>query len=103
MAKLDGAIDEPVREGRKLADAFDALSQLEGAVTLAPCHAIPTAQGRTQRTGAVIIRDPRLTRARALSDQSSGAEQTVARTSATQQIVAISKAMEVLSAEISYH
>jgi hypothetical protein len=63
MAKLDRAIDEP-----------DALAQLEDTVTLAPRDAIPTADGavarRTQRTGAVIIRDPRLTRARTLGDQS---------------------------------
>ena len=74
MAKLVGAIDEPVQQARELADAFDALAQLEGAVTLAPRDAIPTAPravpDRTQRTGAVIIRDPRLTRARNLGDQS---------------------------------
>jgi hypothetical protein len=74
MAKLDGAIDEHVQQARELADAFDALAQLEGAVTLAPRDAIPTAPravpDRTQRTGAVIIRDPRLTRAGTLSDQS---------------------------------
>jgi hypothetical protein len=74
MAKLDGAMDEPVQQARELADAFDALAQLESAVTLAPRDAIPTAHravpDRTQRTGAVIIRDPRLTRARTLSDQS---------------------------------
>ena len=73
MAKLDGAMDEPVQQARELADAFDALAQLEGAVTLAPRDAIPTAPravpDRTQRTGAVIIRDPRLTRARTLSNQ----------------------------------
>jgi hypothetical protein len=38
-----------------------------------------------QLTGAVIIRDPRLTRARTLGDQSRGAEETVARASATQE------------------
>ena len=74
MAKLDGAIDAPVQQARELADAFDPLAQLEGAVTLAPRDAIPTAPravpDRTQRTGAVIIRDPRLTRARTVSDQS---------------------------------
>ena len=74
MAKLDGAMDEPVQQARELADAFDALAQLEGAVTLAPRDAIPMAPravpDRTQHTGAVIIRDPRLTRARTLSDQS---------------------------------
>jgi hypothetical protein len=74
MAKLDGAIDEPVQQAREFADAFDALVQLEGAVTLTPRDAIPTAPravpDRAQRTGAVIIRDPRLTRARTLSDQS---------------------------------
>jgi hypothetical protein len=42
-------------------------------------------------------------RARTLSEQSGGAEETVARTSATQEIGAISEAMEVLSAEISHH
>jgi hypothetical protein len=74
MAKLDGAMDEPVRQARELADAFDALAQSEGAVSLAPRDASPTARravpDRTQHTGAVIIRDPRLTRARSLSDQS---------------------------------
>ena len=73
-AKFDRAKDEPVQKARELGDAFDALAQLEGAVTLAPRDAIPTAPravpDRTQRTGAVIIRDPRL-RARTLSDQSS--------------------------------
>ena len=73
MAKLDGAMDEPVQQARELADAFGALAQLEGAVTLAPRDAIPTAPraapDRTQHTGAVIIRDPRLTRARTLSDK----------------------------------
>ena len=72
MAKLDGAIDEHVQQARELADAFDALAQLEGAVTLAHRDAIPMAPravpDRTQHTGAVIIRDPRLTRT--LSDQS---------------------------------
>ena len=74
MAKLDLAMDEPVQKARELADAFDALAQLEGAVTLAPRDAIPTAHravpDRTPHTGAVIIRDPRLMRARTLSDQS---------------------------------
>ena len=64
MAKLDGAVDEPVQKTRELADT----------VTLVPRDAIPTAHravpDRTQHTGAVIIRDPRLTRARSLSDQS---------------------------------
>ena len=106
MAKLDLAIDETVRrQAREFADTFDA--RLEDTVSLAPRDAIPTADGavarRTQRTGAVIIRDPRLTRARTLGDQSGGAEETGARTSATQEIGAISKAMEVLSAEISHH
>jgi hypothetical protein len=106
-AKLDLAMDETVRrQARELADTFDALAQLEDTVTLAPRDA-PTADGavarRTQRTGAVIIRDPRLTRARTLGDQSGGAEETGARTLATQEIGAISEAMEVLSAEISHH
>jgi len=91
--------------GAKLADTFDALARLEDTITLAPRDAIPTAHhavaDRTQHTGAVIIRDPRLTRAR--SDQSGGAEETGAGTSATQEIGAISEAMEVLSAEISHH
>jgi hypothetical protein len=108
MAKLNLAMDETVRrQARELADTFDALARLEDTVTLAPRDAILTADGavarRTQRTGAVIIRDPRLTRARALGDQSGGAEETVARTSATQEIGAISEAMEALSAEISHH
>jgi hypothetical protein len=54
MAKFDRAMDEPVQ----------------------PCDAIPTTEGavadRIQHTGAVIIRDPRLTRARILGDQSGG-------------------------------
>jgi hypothetical protein len=108
LAKLDLAMDETVRrQARELADTFDALAQLEDTVTLAPLDAIPTADGavarRTQHTGAVIIRDPRLTRVRASGDQSGGAEETGARTSATQEIGAISEAMEVLSAEISHH
>jgi hypothetical protein len=108
MAKLDLAMDETVRrQARELADTFDALAQLEDTVTLAPRDAIATANDavarRTQRTGAVIIRDPRLTRARTLGDQSGGAEETGARTSATREVGAISEAMEVLSAEISHH
>ena len=87
--------------------ASDALARLEDTVTLAPRDAIPTANGavarRTQRTGAVTIRDPRLTRARTLSAPSGAAEETVARASATQEIAAISEAMEVLSADIRYH
>jgi len=107
-AKLDLAMDETGRrQACELADTFDAPAQLEDTVTLAPRDAIPTADGavarRTQHTGAVIIRDPRLTRARTLGDQSGGAEETGARTSATQEIGAISEAMEVLSAEISHH
>src|SRR5258708_7046905 len=106
MAKLDLAIDETVRrQAREFADTFDA--RLEDTVSLAPRDAIPTADGavarRTQHAGAVIIRDPRLTRARTLGDQSGGAEETGARTSATQEIGAISEASEALSAEISYH
>jgi hypothetical protein len=98
-AKLDLAMDETVRrQARELADTFDALAQLEDTVTLAPRDAIPTADGavarRTQHTGAVIIRDPRLTRARTLSDHSCGAEEAGARISATQEIGAISEAME---------
>ena len=108
MEKLDLAMDETVRrQAREFADTFDALARLEDTVTLAPRDAIKTADGavarRTQHTGAVIIRDPRLTRARTLGDQSGGAEETGARTSATQEIGAISEAMEVLSAEISHH
>jgi hypothetical protein len=72
MAKLDHAMDEPVQKAREPANAFDARAQLEGAVTLAPRDAIPTAAGavadRKQRAGAVIIRDPRLTHAPTLSD-----------------------------------
>jgi hypothetical protein len=75
-AKLDRALDEPVQKARELADACGALAQLEDTVTLAPRDPIPTAHSavadRTQRTGAVIIRDPRLTRARTLGDQSGG-------------------------------
>jgi len=73
-AKFDRAMDEPVQKARDLADTCDALAQLEDKVTLAPRDAIPTAHravpDRTQHTGAVIIRDPRLTRARTLGDQS---------------------------------
>jgi hypothetical protein len=74
MAKLDRAMDEPVQKARELADTCDALAQLEDMVTLAPRDAIPTAAGAVvdpaRLAGAVIIRDPRLTRARTLSDQS---------------------------------
>jgi hypothetical protein len=75
MAKLDLAMDETVRrQACELADTFDARARLEDTVTLAPRDAIPTAQRavahRTQHTGAVIIRDPRLMRVRTLSDQS---------------------------------
>jgi hypothetical protein len=108
LAKLDLAMSEPVQKGRELADICDALAQLGDTVTLAPRDAIPTADGavadRTQRAGAVIIRDPRLlTRARTLRDQSGGAEETGARTSSSPEIGAISEVMEALSAEISYH
>jgi hypothetical protein len=98
----DESISDQARQMAKLDLAMD-----EDTVTLAPRDAIPTADGavarRTQHTGAVIIRNPRLTRARTLGDQSGGAEETGARTSATQEIGAISEAMEVLSAEISHH
>ena len=74
LAKRDLAVDEPVQKARELADTCDALVQLKDTVTLAPRDAIPTAASavpdRAQHTGAVIIRDPRLTRARTLSDQS---------------------------------
>jgi hypothetical protein len=74
LAKRDLAVDEPVQKARELADICDALAQLEDTVTLAPRDAIPTADGavaqRTPHTGAVIIRDPRLMRARTLNDQS---------------------------------
>jgi hypothetical protein len=108
IAKLDLVMDETIRrQACELANTFDArLPNLGDTVTLAPRDAIPTADGvaanRTQHSGAVIIRDPRLTRARTLGDQSGVAEETVARASATQEIGAISKAMEVLSAEISH-
>jgi hypothetical protein len=73
LAKRDLAVDDPVQQARELADTCDALVQLKDTVTLAPRDAIPTAQravtDRTQHTGAVIIRDPRLTRARTLSNQ----------------------------------
>jgi hypothetical protein len=106
MAKLDLAMDETVRrQACELADTFDTFARLEDS--LAPRDAIPTADGavahRNQHTGAVIIRDPRLTRTRTLSDQSGGAEDTGARTSATQEICAISEVMEILSAKISHH
>jgi hypothetical protein len=103
LAKLDLAVSEAVHKAREPADACDALAQLEDSVTLAPREPIPSAAVAhgTQPTGAVIIRDPRLTRARILGDQNGGAEETRARISAAQQIGAISKAMDVLSAEIS--
>jgi hypothetical protein len=103
MAKLDLSMDEPVQRAREFADIFDALPQLEGPANLAARDEILTAHSAvsdpTQRTGAVIIRDPRLTRACALCDQSARAEETVARTSATQKIGAISEAMKILSTE----
>ena len=76
MTKLDLAMDETVRrQARELADTFGALAQLEDTVTLLPRDAIPTTHSgaiayRSQHMGAVIIRDPRLTRARTLGDQS---------------------------------
>jgi hypothetical protein len=74
LVKRDLAVDEPVQKVRELADTCDALAQLEDTVTLALRDTIPTARravpDRIQHTGAVIIRDPRLTRARTLSDQS---------------------------------
>jgi hypothetical protein len=107
MAKLDLAMDETVRrQARELADTFGALVGLEDTVPLGPRDAILAADGavarRTQRTGAVVIRDPRLTRARTLSGQSGGVEESGARTSATREIGAISEAMEV-SAEINHY
>jgi hypothetical protein len=76
IAKLDRAMGDSVQKARELAEAFDALTQLEGAVALAPRDAIPMSGGAVadpaQRRGAVIIRDPRLTRARTLGDQSGG-------------------------------
>jgi hypothetical protein len=105
LAKLDLAVSEAT--AREPADACEAFAQLEGSVTLAPCNAIPTAARAvahgTQHTGAVIIRDPRLTRARTMRDQSGSAEEAGARTSATRDIAAISEAMEVLSAGKSQH
>jgi hypothetical protein len=74
LAKRDLAVDEPVQKAHELADTCDALVQLEGTVTLAPRDATPMAHcavpDRIQHTGAVIIRDPRLTRAGTLKDQS---------------------------------
>ena len=105
LAKLDLAVGEAVQNAREGADACDALAQLEDSVTLAPREPTPTPAGGvahgTQHASAVIIRDPRLTRARTLDDQGGGAEETAAWTSATRQIGAISKAMDVLSAEIT--
>ena len=85
MAKLDLAMDETVRrQACELADTFDARAQFEDMVNLASRNAILAADGavtrRTQHTGAMIIRDPRLTGARTLGDQSGGAEETSART-----------------------
>jgi hypothetical protein len=95
MAKLDLAMDETVRrQACELADTFDARAQLEDTASR---DAIATADRvvtrRTQHTDAVIIRDPRLTGARTLGDQSGGVEETGARTSATQETGAISEAM----------
>jgi hypothetical protein len=105
MASLDLAMDGPIQNARELADTFDELAQLEDTVTLVPANltADHAVADRTKRTCAVIIRDPRLTRARTLSDQIGGAGETGAGTSATQEIGAISEAMEVLSAEIRYY
>ena len=50
LAKRDLAVDEPVQKARELADTCDALAQLEGAVTLAPRDAIPTAPPRGARS-----------------------------------------------------
>ena len=59
--------DAPGQHARELANTFDAFAQLEGTVALAPHDASASAAGaladRTQHTGAVIIRDPRLMRA----------------------------------------
>jgi hypothetical protein len=82
------------------------LAQLEGTVTLAPRDAIPMAAGavadRTNLdTGAVIIRDPRLTRARNLSGHG-GAVGNRCQDLGNTGVGAISEAMEDLSAEISY-
>jgi hypothetical protein len=68
IAKLDLAMDETVRrQAWELADTFGALAQLEDTVTLLPRDAIPTTHSaiayRSRHMGAVIIRDPRLTRA----------------------------------------
>ena len=64
-------MDDPVQKARELADTCAALAQLEDTVTLVPLDAIPhRAVADRQRAGAVIIRDPRLTRARTLSYQS---------------------------------
>ena len=41
MAKLDGAMDEPVQQARELADTCDLLAKLDDTVTLAPRDAIP--------------------------------------------------------------
>jgi hypothetical protein len=74
LSKLDLTVNEPVQKARELADTCDALAQLEDMTTLAPRDAIPTAAGAVadpaQHTGAVIIRDPRLMRARTVGDQS---------------------------------
>ena len=74
VSQATGADGGTIQKARELADTFDALAQLEDTVTLAPAiltadHAVAH---RTQRTGAVIIRDPRLTRAPTLSYQSGG-------------------------------
>ena len=106
LAKLDLAMSEAVQNAREPADACDALTQFEDSVTLVPREPIPTDANAvahcTHSTGAVIIRDPRLGRARNLDDQGCGAEQMGATTAATRQVRAITKAMDILSAEISH-
>jgi hypothetical protein len=83
MPPADERISDQARHTAKLA-------QFEGTVTVAPRDAIPASDGAvetTLHTGAVIIRDPRLTRAR-LGNTGVRSD---------------SKAMEVLSAEMSRH
>jgi hypothetical protein len=104
MAKLDLAMDETVRrQACELADTFDALAQLEDTASLAPRDAGSAVARRTQHTGAVIIRDPRLARARTLGDQSGGAEGAGARISATPRDRRDFQGNGSPSADISHH
>ena len=108
MASVDLAISErqPVQDAREYADTLNGFVQLDGIVTLASHDSHASVADHKEHTGAVIVRDPRLIRARGARNSSghTGAvEETVARISATKKIVTIHEAAEVLAPEISYH